>query len=306
MYGYLSLLNYQGHFDTIQVNYLIVGHTHGPIDQYFSVLSHKLYDQAFVGSPMALQCLFGECESPQIVRQLWVHRDWKSWLHPYINKLKLISLPHVVLFTRELGISIFQHKAFSSKPDFLPLKPQGVQMITDPERLIELSISGELRLEQFGQFGGFAALHKALIGAEVTTESLIKNTEQNRSSSLFSGLLPQLLEFDYSASTEADVQAEYESEHGYLSTIVPMDDNEKGMAELVNAGNILMLGADNAPAASFDRFTQTLEVSQAYADFLKKSGTETAGYCLMLNYHLITKEWLNSKPKVFNYIEQVT
>ena len=86
MTGYLTLLNQSGNFDTIQINFLIVGHTHGPIDQYFSVLTNKLWDTYFVGSPMALQCLFMECESPSVSRQLHVHYDYKLWMEPYINK----------------------------------------------------------------------------------------------------------------------------------------------------------------------------------------------------------------------------
>lgn len=307
MYGYLSLLNYLGHFDTIQINYLIVGHTHGPIDQYFSVLSYKLYAQSFVGSPMALQCLFSECENPQIIRQIWVHRDWKSWLLPCLNThLKLISLPHVILFTLELGISILQHKAFSSKPDFLPLKPHGIQVITDKDRLLESFESYPLRLEELGLFGGFDSLHKALIGTACTTESLIRDKEQNTNSTLLGRLMPDLHQLDCEAAAEAAAQMEHECEHGYPSAIIPNDDAAKGKAELDNATSLSMIDRDNAPLSVYERFTQSLEKIQAYADFLKNVGTKTTGYCIMLNYSAITESWLNSKPKVFNYIEKVS
>ena len=53
MFAYLSLLVEQGHFDEIQVNFLIVGHTHTTIDQYFSVITKQLYEK-FVGSPLSL------------------------------------------------------------------------------------------------------------------------------------------------------------------------------------------------------------------------------------------------------------
>ena len=213
MYGYLSLLNYLGHFDTIQINYLIVGHTHGPIDQYFSVLSKRLWRTSFVGSPMALQCLFGECEKPQVNRQLWVHRDWKSWLEPIINKtLKFISIPHVVLFTRELSLSILQHKAFSTKENFLPLKPQGVQMVTNKDQLAGFSKTGVLILEELGLFGGFSAVHKECVGSVVTTQSLIMNQDQLEKSHTLGLLMPKLLDIDCRAAVESVDQHEHESQ----------------------------------------------------------------------------------------------
>ena len=50
MFFYLSLLVEEGHFKQICVNFLIVGHTHSSIDQFFSVLSRKIKAQNFVGT----------------------------------------------------------------------------------------------------------------------------------------------------------------------------------------------------------------------------------------------------------------
>lgn len=50
MFFYLSLLVEEGHFTQICVNFLIVGHTHSSIDQFFSVLSRKIKAQRFVGT----------------------------------------------------------------------------------------------------------------------------------------------------------------------------------------------------------------------------------------------------------------
>ena len=315
MYGYLCLLNLNGYFDTIQINYLIVGHTHGPIDQYFSVLSKKLYGTTFVGSPMALQCLFNECEEPQINRQLWVHRDWKTWLEPVLNKsLKFISIPHVVLLTRELGLSILQHKAFSTKVDFLPLKPQGVQTITTQSALKNLAGSSKLILEQLELFGGFDTIFEALVGSDVTKESLVKNVNQNQNSTILSTLLPKLIEIDCRAAVESIDQLEYECDVGYLHTT---DEPELSQIEqpalvtLAAGASPLVIDepmnfADEPLTCTFDRFTPTLGNLKLYSDCLTKLSTTTTGYCLMLDYNKITDEWLTLTPKVFNYIEEVT
>ena len=317
MYGYLSLLNLQGFFDTIQINFLIVGHTHGPIDQYFSVLSKKLWGTAFVGSPMALQCLFNECEEPQINRQIWVHRDWKPWLEPVLNKsLKFISIPHVVLFTRELGLSILQHKAFSTKVDFLPLKPQGVNTITTQSALKNLAGSSTLVLEQLDLFGGFDTIFQALVGSDVTRESLVRNASQNQNSTILSTLLPKLVEIDCRAAVESIDQHEYECDVGYLHTTdeTQLSQTEQpALVTLVTASNDslplvtdeTLNVVDDSLVYTFDRFTPTLGNLKLYSECLTKLSTTTAGYCLMLDYNKFTAEWLASTPKVFNYIEEV-
>ena len=42
MFAYASALVENGYFDVLEVNFLIVGHTHSSIDQYFSVLSKAI------------------------------------------------------------------------------------------------------------------------------------------------------------------------------------------------------------------------------------------------------------------------
>ena len=39
------------------IHFLIVGHTHCIIDQYFSVISKRIYDAEFIASPHALHAL---------------------------------------------------------------------------------------------------------------------------------------------------------------------------------------------------------------------------------------------------------
>jgi len=44
-------------FDKIRINYLVVGHTHSSIDQYFSTLRAKIDNEGkgrFIGSPLGL------------------------------------------------------------------------------------------------------------------------------------------------------------------------------------------------------------------------------------------------------------
>lgn len=58
MFGYLSHLVEQGEMDEIDVGFLVVGHTHCSIDQYFSTLSAYLRENAdFVPTPEAMRYL---------------------------------------------------------------------------------------------------------------------------------------------------------------------------------------------------------------------------------------------------------
>jgi hypothetical protein len=93
MFSYLSLLVERHDFDTIKVNFLIVGHTHCIVDQYFSTLSQKIRACEFIGTPMALKHLFdikndekSVYKPPLINRQLDVFYDLWTPFEPYINK----------------------------------------------------------------------------------------------------------------------------------------------------------------------------------------------------------------------------
>ena len=57
MFAYVSSLVELGYFDVMEMNFLIVGHTHSSIDQYFSVLSKAITNAEWIGSPLSLQAL---------------------------------------------------------------------------------------------------------------------------------------------------------------------------------------------------------------------------------------------------------
>ena len=136
MFAYISLLIERGHLDEVSVNFLIVGHTHTSIDQYSSVITKKLHGK-FVGSQMALQHLFNECQSPLINKMIHVHYDYRTWLAPVINELHFYGLPHVFVFKRRLNRAVCQHKPYSRSLRFFPVEPS--PMPSDNEEL-ELSL----------------------------------------------------------------------------------------------------------------------------------------------------------------------
>jgi hypothetical protein len=55
----------------VQVNFLIVGHTHCNIDQIFSVLSRAIENSEFVASPIGMIALIGAAHSNEKHRPLF-------------------------------------------------------------------------------------------------------------------------------------------------------------------------------------------------------------------------------------------
>ena len=109
MFAYLSLLVEQGHFDEIRVNFFIVGHTHAPIDQYFSVFG--IYST--------------NVKTHYLIDKFLLNKyDYVSYFSPIIKKnLQYYGLPHVFVFKRRCGRCICQHKSYTRSPQFFPIEP---------------------------------------------------------------------------------------------------------------------------------------------------------------------------------------
>jgi hypothetical protein len=86
MFSYFSLLVESFVFDVIHVNFLIVGHTHSSIDQYFSVLTGSIKDAAYIASPLGLIELLKIDKRPTVCRLLTVFYAFKDTILPYIDK----------------------------------------------------------------------------------------------------------------------------------------------------------------------------------------------------------------------------
>ena len=94
----MSLLIESFVFDRIEVNFLIVGHTHSSIDQYFSVLSTAIHSTDFIASPLSLANLLSLAHKaksigcrPSVCRQISVYYDVATALKPFINpKIKVV------------------------------------------------------------------------------------------------------------------------------------------------------------------------------------------------------------------------
>jgi hypothetical protein len=130
MFSYAIALVELGYFEAIDMNFLIVGHTHSSIDQYFCVLSKAIKSAEFIGSPISLQALCNQTHKdrsrPSVNRQLDVCYNLVDAMKPYINKrIKCFQVPHCFSFRRRGNKCImFYNKLFSSHEKWLPTEPE--------------------------------------------------------------------------------------------------------------------------------------------------------------------------------------
>lgn len=121
---YLGVLIEMAYFDEIGVGFLIVGHTHAPIDQKFSAMKSRIRNARFIGSPPSLWRLLGaasgagfyearEAESkyvtPAAQIKLSVVRDYKVALLPYFEtSVSKYGIPYNFRLRCIGGVAVYQ------------------------------------------------------------------------------------------------------------------------------------------------------------------------------------------------------
>ena len=126
---YCSLLIELYAFDEIEIAFLIVGHTHASIDQYFSVLAKAIRKAHFIGTPVALLELIRRChdaswQQKAVIREIKVYYDLKEMFKPYLNsKIKYFTIPHFFRFTPSYGhVAIMEYMMFTGG-QLMPPRP---------------------------------------------------------------------------------------------------------------------------------------------------------------------------------------
>ena len=192
MFCYFSLLIELGILDRVEINFLIVGHTHCCIDQYFSVLSGAVKGSEFIGSPTSIQFLYQYAHSnskdrPLMQRVLHSTYDYVKMFQPYVNKVVHYLVPHSFLLYKLSHKCIMKYRMFSSFTKWLPEEP--IEMIGKD---VDASSTLNVAIESMAMCGGDLELAKAFELASVTGFDTVSNSSKRNLFRDFTSMLPAL------------------------------------------------------------------------------------------------------------------
>lgn len=126
MFFYLSMLVEMEIFGSVTVNFLMVGHTHSSIDQYFSQLCKVLKTAPFLGTHLALHHLFkthlSQETRPLVCRSVDVYyyctEAWEKSRYVYHH----YNAPHVFRFIKRGDKACMDYMLYSNDR-WLPKRP---------------------------------------------------------------------------------------------------------------------------------------------------------------------------------------
>lgn len=139
---YISLLLELGWFDQIDVGFLVVGHTHAPIDQKYSCVKTRLGRAKFIASPPALWKLLAAKSGeevnfrgsrsryviPAAQYRVSVVHDYKTALEPYFETaVSRYNIPFNFRFKTIGGIAVAQAQMFVNG-EWFPRPPRELKV----------------------------------------------------------------------------------------------------------------------------------------------------------------------------------
>ena len=237
MFAYASALVELGYFDAIDINFLIVGHTHSSIDQYFSVLSKAIKSAEFIGSPISLQALCSQAHKdrarPTVNRQLDVCYNIVDALKPYINKkIKFFQVPHCFSFRRRGNKCIMFYKLFSSHEKWLPVEPDlsakisnskaSTSVVDGNDRVLEAlrkpsNQLTEVEVQPLSCFDGKKSfLNHIGISSDAKSTYLINNKQARNKIDAIDSVLPILAEEEIVALHNLELRTDAEESEGHI------------------------------------------------------------------------------------------
>jgi hypothetical protein len=262
MFAYMSLLVETCAFDVITVNFMIVGHTHSSIDQYFSTLSTAIKNCDFIGSPMALWQLFEGAHSdeyehkrPKVNRRIAVYYDFKTAIEPYLNTdIMYYQTPFCFMFFLVLGKAVMQYRLFSSHQVWLPIAPTVVAETMDA--FSEECLTSIRFPERLSIVGGKTVLLADLGVSEISAERSIGDGPLLARLNVVNTVYDELLTIELCA----------------------MDNLQARMAN-----EALELNETELQAALVPRFVTRKKVLQDVQKALDQHSTKEVGYIMWLN-----------------------
>jgi hypothetical protein len=147
-------------FEEVHINFLIVGHTHCSIDQYFSVIARAINRSAFIASPLGMEAVWSNAfthdskgrKNPKIIRKLDAIYDCKrAFLPLQAVTLSNHSFPFCFKFSLFHGFARCQYKQFSTHEFWLPKSPSGPH---DADNIANIPLKDGVNVSGFDFVGG--------------------------------------------------------------------------------------------------------------------------------------------------------
>ncbi|KAL9953863.1 hypothetical protein ACROYT_G041336 [Oculina patagonica] len=140
--GFCSLLVEKGIFKEVRLSFLMVGHTHEDVDQFFSRISRRLHKKDSMTLPALVRNIHKAHTPAPDVHVLKYVFDIKAWLEPYLNSVKRHVYPHAYKFFKRDGRVTMRYKKWANDKTWLPDgpslhmlngKPRGIPVLVRPE-----------------------------------------------------------------------------------------------------------------------------------------------------------------------------
>jgi hypothetical protein len=241
MFCFLSHIIEDCYFDEIEMFFLVVGHTHNILDQWFGVLARAIRKANFIGSSLAIHAIYMIAHAakvehlrPKTVHQLEIYHDMRKYYAPLINEdIHHFGIPLRWKLVRDplLSVCTAQYQVVSPTAGLHHLETwQPV-----PSRLGNESTNGTVELSPFMCYNGPEALFNALgidTSKHTSTVELLTDVATNKNTSLKVGgavdVLPLISKIEVRAIAETEIRLDHEADG--IST-----ENVKLPKELINS-----------------------------------------------------------------------
>jgi hypothetical protein len=225
MFCFLSHLIEENFFQEIEMMFLVVGHTHNILDQWFSVLGKAVRKAHFIGSVLALHELYkiahsdDEAKKPAHIYQLQTYHDWRRFYDPVRNTdIHHFNVPLRFRFKLDefLKIAKMEYMYMSPPHGFKHMEKWqpvtvGIRQNTD--------INGSVPIYPFAIFNGAATVIEALgmkkIGPNSLTEIASGNKKDFYKYDEFREIMPVIRELEVRTVGESAIRMNQEAERGY-------------------------------------------------------------------------------------------
>lgn len=248
MFCYISHIVEDRFFDEIEMFFLVVGHTHNILDQWFSVLAKAIRNAHFIGSVLAIQELYkiahtdkNEHLRPALVHQLRTYHDWRRLYAPVYNEEIHhygIPLRFKLTLDEQLGVATMRYMPFS--PPY-GLKTHEVWHPKPTELGVRNTrMDGDIVLTPLIVFNGPEEVLAALGSDSGTTQTdlAVGSQKQRDAASDINHVMPILREIEVRAIGESAIRMDQEAEAGSSEEHVTVSASTlKRIDALVNAGN---------------------------------------------------------------------